>query len=187
METKMDKLIKEKEKAAKKTIVPLEELPITTIPTTISATTSTGDVADQLENLVQNMSLQTKEIKKLQDEVKLEEDHQKKTKTFHVAELQRAQNKIEAWKKSTTESSIGHTLDHAKEIIWNNIIEEIDEIWPCIQIIFEQKELMEKEKQTIATRNDQLGEILITTNNIIKFLNSKNRYELDDLGVDDRT
>lgn len=39
---------------------------------------------------------------------------------------------------------------------------------------------MEKEKQTIANINAQLGEIPATTNNIIKFLNSKNRYELDD-------
>ncbi len=46
---------------------------------------------------------------------------------------------------------------------------------------------MEKTKQTIATINSQLGEMPTTTNNIVKLFNSKNRYELDDLGVDDRT
>ena len=46
---------------------------------------------------------------------------------------------------------------------------------------------MEKANQTIANINSQLGEMPSTTNNIIRFLNSKNRYELDDLGVDDRT
>lgn len=75
---------------------------------------------------VQNMSLQTEGIKKLQDPVKILWDHQKKTKNFHAAEQQRAQNQIEAWRKSTTESSIGYKLGHVKEIIWNNIIEEID-------------------------------------------------------------
>jgi len=46
---------------------------------------------------------------------------------------------------------------------------------------------MEKAKKTIANINSQLGEMTATTNNIIKFLNSKNRYDMDDLGVDDRT
>ena len=59
----------------------------------------------------------------------------------------------------------------------------MDEIWPCILIIFEQKELMEKAKQAVSTINTELGDMPTTTNNIIKFLNSKNRYELDDLGV----
>ena len=64
METNMEKLIKEKEKASKMVVVPLQALPITTIPTTIASTTIIGDVADQLENVVQNMSLRTKEIKR---------------------------------------------------------------------------------------------------------------------------
>jgi len=45
---------------------------------------------------------------------------------------------------------------------------------------------MDKAKKNISTINAQLGEIPATTNNIIKFRNSKNRYELDDLGVDDK-
>jgi len=45
---------------------------------------------------------------------------------------------------------------------------------------------MENAKQTIPTINAELGEMPATTKNIIKFLNSKNRYEADDLGVDDR-
>lgn len=46
---------------------------------------------------------------------------------------------------------------------------------------------MEKAKQVISTINAKLGEMLATRNSIIKFLNSKNKYELDDLGVDDIT
>lgn len=63
----------------------------------------------------------------------------------------------------------------------------MDEIFPCIHIIYEQKELMEKSKQAISTINNELGEKPTKTNHIIKFLNSKNIYELDDLGVDHRT
>lgn len=59
----MEKIIKEEEQAAKIVVVPLEALPITTIPTNTSSTTSTGAAADQLAYAVQNMSLQTDEIK----------------------------------------------------------------------------------------------------------------------------
>jgi len=73
----------------------------------------------------------------LQAQFNLLQYHQTKTETFHAAELQRAENQIELWKMLAAKSSIGYTLAHVKEIIWNNIIEEIDEIWPFIQIIFE--------------------------------------------------
>jgi len=66
-------------------------------------------------------------------------------------------------------------LTEVKEIMWNNIVEKRDEIWPCIHIIFEHKELMEKSNQTISIINAESGEMGATTNNIIKFLNSKNR------------
>jgi len=62
----------------------------------------------------------------------------------------------------------------------------MNEIWPNIQVIFEQNELVEKAKEAISTTNLELGDIPATTNRIIKFLNSKNRYELEELGVADR-
>lgn len=67
----MKNIIKEKEKIVKMIVSPLEALPITTIPTSIYFVTNTGDVADQLGNVVQNMSLQTQDINKLQAQVKL--------------------------------------------------------------------------------------------------------------------
>ena len=63
----------------------------------------------------------------------------------------------------------------------------MNEIWPSIQIIFEQKKLVEKAKEAISTTNLELGYMPTTTNRIIKFLNSKNRYELEELGVAERT
>ena len=46
---------------------------------------------------------------------------------------------------------------------------------------------MEKANQEIFDINTQLGEMPNTTNNIIKFPNSKENRELNDIGVDDRT
>jgi len=83
----MEKIINEKEQAAKMTVVPLEALRISTIPTTISSTTRTGDATDQLENTIQNISLQIEEIKRLQTQVNILQDHQTKTGTFHAAKL----------------------------------------------------------------------------------------------------
>jgi len=62
----------------------------------------------------------------------------------------------------------------------------MNEIWSSIQIIFEQKELVEKPKEAISITNQEPGDIPATTNRIIKFLNSKNKNELEELGVGDR-
>lgn len=63
METEMEKIIKEKEQATKMFIVPLEAIPLITIPTSTYSTTNTGNTADQLASVVENMSLQIEEIK----------------------------------------------------------------------------------------------------------------------------
>jgi len=50
-----------------------------------------------------------------------------------------------------------------------------------------QKELIEKAREAISTTNEELGDMRVTANRIIKILNSRNRYELEYLGVADRT
>ena len=66
-------------------------------------------------------------------------------------------------------------------------MESINEIWPCIQIIFEQKELRENANDAITKIKEEIGDKPTTANNIIKFLNSKNKYDLEELGVGDKT
>ena len=58
METEMEKIIKEKEQAARMSIVPLQAVPLKAIPTTTSCTKNTRKAEDQLESTVENMSLQ---------------------------------------------------------------------------------------------------------------------------------
>lgn len=62
----------------------------------------------------------------------------------------------------------------------------MNEIWPNIKIIFEQKELIEKAREAISTTNEELADMPTTTNKIIKFLNSRSRYELEELGIAER-
>jgi len=66
------------------------------------------------------------------------QDQIKRSENNHLVEMQRAKALIEKLQKSEKESSIGNTLGKVKEIIWHNIINGMNEIWPSIQIIFEQ-------------------------------------------------
>ena len=183
----MEKTLKEREQTAKISMVPLDFVPLTAIPAATNSTKKTKDGAKQLTKAVENLSIQTQEIKKMQDQVKVLQEQRSRTKASHPAETQRAQKLIEKLQKSERESAIGYTLAQAKEIIWEDIMNSIAEIWPCIQIIFEQKELIKRAFDVITNIKQELREMPTTTTNIIKFLKSKNIYELDDLGVDDRT
>jgi len=82
---------------------------------------------------------------------------------------------------------IGQTLAEAKETVWMDILDSMNGIWPCTQIIFEQKELIEKSTKTVTEVREKLGDMPTKASNIIKFMNSKNKYELEELGINDRT
>ena len=77
-------------------------------------------------------------------------------------------------------------MAEVKENIWTDITKSINEIWPMIQIMFEQNELLQRRKQAIEKIRVELGDIPTQANDIIKFLNSKTREELEELKVEDR-
>jgi hypothetical protein len=55
-----------------------------------------------------------------------------------------------------------------------------------IQIMFEHNELVERRKQAIEKIRVELGDRPTQANEIIKFLNSKTREELEELKIEDR-
>jgi hypothetical protein len=79
------------------------------------------------------------------------------------------------------------TLSEAKENIWMDINNSMAEIWPFIKIIFEQHELVQKAIEAIEKIREELGEIPIEATELIKFLNSKNKHELEALEIEDMT
>jgi hypothetical protein len=81
----------------------------------------------------------------------------------------------------------GKTLVEVKENVSMDITKSINEIWPMVQIMFEQNELAKISKQMIEKIRGELGEMLAESTEIIKFLNSKTREELEDLKIEDRT
>jgi hypothetical protein len=80
----------------------------------------------------------------------------------------------------------GKTLAEAKENIWTDIAKSINEIWPMVQIMFEQHDLVLKNRQAIDRIRIELGEMPSVANEIIQFLNSKTKEELEELKFEDK-
>ena len=51
------------------------------------------------------------------------------------------------------------TLSESKEKIWMYICQSMTEMWPLIQIVFEQHELVQRARQAIDRIRGELGEI----------------------------
>jgi hypothetical protein len=62
----------------------------------------------------------------------------------------------------------GKTLAEAKENIWMDISKSINEIWPMVQIMFEQHELVLRSRQAIDKIKGELGEMPTEANEIIR-------------------
>ena len=52
----------------------------------------------------------------------------------------------------------GKTLTEVKENVWTDITKSINEIWPMIQIMFEQNDLVQRSKQAIEKIIIELGD-----------------------------
>ena len=72
-------------------------------------------------------------------------------------------------------------LGYMKEILWANIIDSINEVWPSIKIIFEQTKLVKTATEAINKTREELGDKPEEANQLIKSLNSKNMYQMDEL------
>ena len=86
-------------------------------------------------------------------------------------------------KDLTLEKPLGKT----KEMLWANIIDSVNDIWPSIQVIFEKTELIKIAMEAIQKVKEELGDKPEDANRLIHFLNSKNRYELHEINIEDRT
>ena len=73
-----------------------------------------------------------------------------------------------------------------KEMLCANIIDFVNDIWPSIQVIFEQTELVSVDTEAIQKVGEELGDEPKDANQLIHLINNKNRYELHELGIEDR-
>ena len=127
MEEQMEKLVKRKEDTVKMTQIPIDVVPLSTrsitIVSTLGTTTITGATkgAEQLVEVAQNLSIQTVEIKNLQDELKEFQHMKVVADNSHAAELQREKGQIEVLQKEVKDSYLGNKLGLVKEILWGEI------------------------------------------------------------------
>jgi hypothetical protein len=143
----------------------------------------TTDLAKSMEK----MNLQETEISRLKKEV----ENLQELKTSFQTSLSKEKQVTEQLRKELQQlqkqTVAGKTLAEVKENVWTDIIKSINEIWPMIQIMFEQNELVQRSQQAIEKIRIELGDMPTQANEIIRFLNSKNREELEELKIEDRT
>ena len=77
-------------------------------------------------------------------------------------------------------------LGDMRKILRANIIDSTNDIWTSIQVIFEQTELIKVAIEAIKKTKEKLGDKLEEENQLIDFFNSRNRYQLDELEIEDR-
>jgi len=170
--------------------IPLSVVPIATPTVTVipSATTfPLPEGATDLAKSMERMNLQESEISRLKKELEnlqlLKTSFQKSlSKEKQVNEQIRKE--LQQLQKQTLARK---TLDEVKELVWTDISKSINEIWPMVQIMFEQNELLERSKQAVEKIRTELGNMPAQANEIIRFLNSKTREELEELKIEDRT
>ena len=136
---------------------------------------------------MEKMNLQETEINRLKKQV----DNLQELKTSFQTSLSKEKKVNEHIRKELQQlqkqTMVGKTLAEVKENVWTDITKSISEIWPMIQIMFEQNELLQRSKQAIEKIRVELGDMPAQANEIIRFFNSKTREELQELKIEDRT
>jgi len=105
------------------------------------------------------MNLQETKISRLKREVEsLQELKNSYQTSFHVEKetMEKLKRELQQMKNKTV---AGKTLAEAKEKIWMDISGSINDIWPMVQIMFEQNELVLRRRQAIDKIKIELGDI----------------------------
>jgi myosin heavy subunit len=135
---------------------------------------------------MEEMNLQETEIGRLKKEVENLQELKSSYQTSYSMEKQTSDKLKQELQQLQKKTVAGKTLVEAKESVWLDISKSINEIWPMVQIMFEQNELVQRSKQAIERIRGELGEMPTEATEIIKFLNSKTREELEELKIEDR-
>jgi chromosome segregation ATPase len=175
----------------------MEVIPLSTIPISGVSTASVTEVPSatpltslektvDLAKSMEKMNLQETEINRLKKEI---ENLQELKSSFQISlskEKQVTDQLKQELKRLRKQTVAGKTLAEFKKSVWTDITKSMNNIWPMIHIMFEQNELVQRSKQAIEKIRSELGEMPTQANEIIKFLNSKTREELEKLKIEDK-
>jgi hypothetical protein len=135
----------------------------------------------ELAKSMEEMNLQETEINRLKREVENLQELKSCFQTRYNVEIQVTENIKQEIQQLQKQKVAGTTLAKAKENICTDIEKSINEIWPMVQIMFEQHDMVLKSRQAIDRIRAKLGEMPSVANEIIQFLNSKTTEELEEL------
>jgi hypothetical protein len=195
MEAEMEKLLKEREQIKTAESITLSAIPlagsstVTTTVTTLPSATA-GPIPEgtlDLAKSMERMNLQESEIGRLKKEVENLQELKISFQTSLTKEKQMTEQMRKELQQLQKQTLAGKTLAEVKELVWTDISKSIHEIWPMIQIMFEQNELLERSKHAVEKIRSELGDMPTQANDIIRFLNSKTREELEELKIEDCT
>ena len=105
---------------------------------------------------------------------------------MHKNEAHKSNRLNERIHKLEKELTLKEPLAQAKQLLWTNIIDLGNDIWPSIKVIFEHNDLVKEVGEEIQRVSAELGNKPEEASRIIQFLNSKNKYELQELGIADK-
>lgn len=154
--------------------------------TSTSAGTSTKKTA-KLVKAMEEMTIQATELKTLREKVSSLEIDYKFAQIQQKEEAQKIQRMGERIKILENDLTLQEPLGDIKEMLQANIIDFVNDVWPSIQVIFQQTELVKVATEAIQKTREELGDKLEEAIQLIRLLNSKNRYQLDELGKEYRT
>ena len=133
------------------------------------------------------MTLKTNEINSLKKQIQIMEASNKTT-LINANNYEQKANRLEEQVKILQKdlsftTQVSYIINH----LWANIIEAIHLQWPSIQIIYEQRDILLIAQKEIQRTTEELADKPTQAHRLITFLNSKNRTELEELKIQDRT
>lgn len=131
----------------------------TTGTTGITQGNSANLSTEELIKLMEDMKLQVSEINTVKEQFsKIERSYD--LSKINVAEKTREikvlENKVETLEKYLT---FDKPLAEVKKILWANIAQSINDVWPSIQVIFEQIDLVKVAEEEIQKTKAELGKM----------------------------
>jgi hypothetical protein len=160
MEAELENLLKEKEQSTLMEVIPLSAVPIVEVSTTTMPTTTTTEIPSatplttlektvELAKSMEETNMQETKINRLKREVENIQELKSSFQTRYNVERQATENLKQEIQQLQKQTVAGKTLAEAKENVWTDISKYINEIWPMVQIMFEQHDLVLKSNQAI--------------------------------------
>ena len=106
------------------------------------------------------MSIQTNEINRLKEQIKILEDEKKLVQIMHTNETQKSNRLTDKVKKLEKELTLKEPFAQEKKQLWANIINLFYDISSSIQVIYEQKDLIKEASEAIQKFKEELGKKL---------------------------